>query len=436
MPPPQFNPVKPPLPKLVQLLWLAIIAMAITACAMRPYEPVSVGDAGFLQRAKTQQQGDLRITAAVPDAAEALALTSLDLYEQGVQPVWIEVENRTAQNARVALWSIDRDYFSPIEVAYTNRKKFSRQGYRDMERWFHDNALPRIIPAGETLSGLVFTHFKPGTKGFNVDVFSNTDPTTFTFFMPIPGFEADYTEVDFAGMYDESEIRRFSLNELREALETDLGCCVTDSSGKLDGGPLNTVLVGSPLAVRRSLLRGDWTETQRAEITERGLHQQMYRGRPADATVTLDRKYGNEQLILHLWLTPWVVESELVWVGQVYYTTLDQNWLGELAGGSYPVDSSFLATFASESPSADVDSALTFLVQNFWYNQSISRWGMVDGVGQSTVENPHATFRGDAFFTQGKRSVLFLSETPVALDEGRIIFDNPLTKARKATSDE
>lgn len=434
MPPPHL--LVPPLPMLARLLWLTIIAVSVTACALRPYEPVSVGDSDFLRRAKTQQQGDLRVTAAVPDAEETRALTNLALYDQGVQPVWLEVENKTAENVRVALWSIDRDYFSPIEVAYTNRKKFSRQGYRDMERWFHDNALPRVIPAGEKRSGLVFTHFKPGTKGFNIDVFSNTNPTTFTFFMPIPGFEADYTEVDFAGMYDAAEIRRLSVPELRMALETDLGCCVTDSSGKLDGGPLNTVLVGSPLAVRRSLLRGDWTETRRAEMDERGLRQQMYRGRSADAIVTLDRKDGDEQLILQLWLTPWVADSEQVWIGQVYYTTLDQKWLGELTGAAYARDSSFLSNFASESPSADVDSALTFLVQNFWYNQSVRQWGVVDGVGRSTVENPHATFRGDAFFTRGKRSVLFLSETPVALDEGRIIFDNPLARDNKATSDE
>ena len=48
----------------------------------------------------------------------------------------------------------------PVGVATQNpelRKKFSGQGYEDMQRWFYDNGLPRFIPPGETRSGLVFT---------------------------------------------------------------------------------------------------------------------------------------------------------------------------------------------------------------------------------------------------------------------------------------
>ena len=166
----------------------------------------------------------MTISAAVPDAEEARALTGLDLYAQGIQPIWIKIENKAATSARVAPWSIDREYFSPIEVAYMNRKKFSSAGYRDMERWFYDNSLQREIPPGASRSGLVFTNLRPGTKGFNVDVFSADTMHDFTFFVPLPGFTADFMEVDFDGLYEEAEIRELTVEELQLALETDLSC--------------------------------------------------------------------------------------------------------------------------------------------------------------------------------------------------------------------
>jgi hypothetical protein len=426
-------PGKTPAQLCLRLVLHLVCLALVTGCAFKRYQPVDIDGAGFLQRAQTQESNGIRVTAAVPDAAETEALTGIALYEQGVQPVWLEVENQTGRPLRAALWSVDRDYFSPIEVAYMNRKKFSGGSYGELERWFHDNAMVRQVPPGETRSGFVFTHYKPGTKGFNLDLFSSTQPTTFTFFIPMPGFTADYTEVDFGALYTNDEFRTLDREELREALETELPCCVTDESGTAKGGPLNVVLVGSALAVRRSLLRGDWVETQREEMDRRGLQLQRYRGRRADATVKLGRKDGNEQIILHLWVTPWRTEGAPVWVGQVYYTTLDQQWIGALSRDSVIDTSSFLAQFASESVSADVDSALSFLVQNFWYNQSLTAYGLVDGIGAATIEEPHATFRGDAFFTKGQRAVMFLSETPVAIDEGKIIYNNPLG-ARRAVA--
>jgi hypothetical protein len=245
--------------KTVRACLLAAMALVLTACAVRPYQGVDVDSATFLGRAKSSEQDNLRISAAVPDATETKALTGLDLYAMGIQPVWLKLESAGTSGARVALWSIDRDYFSPIEVAYMNRKKFSAQGYRDMERWFHDNGLPRRVPAGKTVSGLVFTNLRRGTKGFNVDVFSPTDPSSFTFFIPLPGFTADYMEVDFETIYSGQTVPKLSREALQTALENDLSCCVTDSSGTFQGGPINAVLVGTPKAVRRSLLRGNWS---------------------------------------------------------------------------------------------------------------------------------------------------------------------------------
>ena len=107
--------------------WLALFALTcyLGGCASSQYTPMAPEAVGFLERAVTLEDGPLTLRAALPDADETAALTGLDLYDQGVQPVWIEVTNGSDQGVRAALWSIDRDYFSPLEVAYTNKGEYS-----------------------------------------------------------------------------------------------------------------------------------------------------------------------------------------------------------------------------------------------------------------------------------------------------------------------
>jgi hypothetical protein len=403
----------------VLLLWLAIFS---TGCAVRPYHGVDVDTASFLERAETQQQGNLRVTAAVPDAAETEALTGLDLYEQGIQPVWLKVENTGSSIARVANRSVDKDYFSPIEVAYKNRKKFSSRGYEDMQRWFHGNGLERRIPPGESRSGLVFTNLKPGTKGFNLDIFSNKRATSFTFFLPLPGFTADYTRVDFDNLYPQNQIRQVDEASLKTVLEQQFPCCATDDTGELNGGPINLVLVGTPLAVRRSLLRGDWQETSADQKLAARSREHLYRGRQPDTVFYLKRADGNERLQVNLWAAPLRVGPDWVWVGQVFYRSHDRPLIEFVRERESLKDSKFFSRFVGESVSADIDSAQRFILQHFWYNHSLLKAGYVAGAGVCPLENPCSTFDGVGYFTDGERVVMFLSETPVALDDGRIIY--------------
>ena len=128
----------------------AVIALVnmVSACASGPYTPTEVSSASFLQRSLQQSSGPIEVEVAVPSAAESKALTGLDLYQQGIQPIWVKVTNNSGFMARVAHWSIDRHYFPPIEVAYMNRKPYSKAAYASMERWFYENGLPRRIPPG------------------------------------------------------------------------------------------------------------------------------------------------------------------------------------------------------------------------------------------------------------------------------------------------
>ena len=408
----------------LRLIAVGLFALVLSACATRPYDGTEVSSAAFLQRSITQEVGDLTVTAAVPDAEETALLTGLDLYDQGVQPVWLKVENRSATQARIATWSIDRHYFSPIEVAYTNRKKFSSQGYVDMERWFKDNGMPRFIPAGETRSGLVFTNLRRGTKGFNLVIFANRASHDFTFFVPLPGFVADFMEVDFANLYTEDEIQDLDLPALKIALEEDLHCCARDPSGQLDGGPFNVVLIGTGMAVRRAMLRGGWLETSAEEGVAERARRQKFDGRQPDAIFMQEREdaEGNERIQLHMWMSPWRTNDEPVWVGQVFYVNPDGNFLDQFDDETIR-DSTLLSYFARESVMADIDSAQRFLLQNLWYNGGMRAAGFVDGVGEVPIDKPITGFGGGAYFTDGWRLVAILSEEPVAFDDVVIRFD-------------
>jgi hypothetical protein len=331
------------------------------------------------------------------------------------------VENRSDAQARLVLHSVDPEYFSPIEVAYMNRRGFSSEGYRDMERWFHDHGMPRVTPAGETGSGLVFTHLLPGSKGFNLTVFNRMQAHDFTFFVPLPGFVADFMKVDFANLYSDAERRDVSLGEFRSLLEDELPCCALDPSGELKGGPLNVVMIGSGLAVRRAMLRGGWLETSAGEDVAERAREQRFHGRQPDAIFSKLRHDGDERIRLHLWMAPWSLRGEPVWVGTVYYFTA-------LAMGLDLADVDFLPPAlaklaARESVSADVDGAQAFLFQNIWYNGSLRRVGYVDGIGAASIENPTIGFGGVAYFTEGRRLVLQLSEEPTDLQEIEFLFD-------------
>ena len=342
----------------------------------------------------------MRVSAAVPDAGETAELFGLSLYEKGVQPVWIEVKNNSADLLRLSIWSIDSDYYSPLEVAWMNRKGYSGEGQAAMERSLYDAAIDRRIPPGEKRSGFVFTHLKPGTKGFNVDLISDQLRShTFTFFVPMPGFSADYMAVDFKRLYDDDEIVELDLDTLRPALE-QAEFYASDMSGTLQGLPLNVAIVGTPLALRRAFLRANWQETELGSSLVGVAREQHYAGRPPDGTFIKTRADGTERKVLSLWLTPMRVGQEPVWLGQTVTAVGGSGKAGD---------------YSLVSP--DIDTPYIYLMQNFWYSQSLTRIGFVRAGEAVSSAAPIETFSGWRYYTNGMRGVLWLSEDPVGLDE-------------------
>ena len=393
----------------------------VLACSAAPYRYEPLQNYGVVARAVSQEQGAIRVRASVPSREEAEAILGFPIYKRSIQPIWLEISNNGPNRARFVHVSVDREYFSPLEVAYMHKKYFSKQGWMDMERHLMATAIPRVIPGGETVSGFIYTHASDGTKSFNVDVFytgsGNPEYEEFTFFIDVPGFVADHATVDFDALYAAEDIRDLDNDQLREEL-LQFPCCSSNRDGSGMGQPINIVLVAGGLEVLQSLLRAGWSETS-YEKDDNYLNNINYLfGRPPDAVFRKNRGktiYTTERNELSLWLAPFTNRGTGVWMGQIKHAI----------GQRYKINEIFFG--AAQDP--DVDDGRNFLLQNLWYSQSIAAVAYSNTGKPVPIEEPVVDFNNNAWFTDGGRIVMWLSGDPVALQEARNLqWDDP-TKA-------
>ena len=372
-----------------------VTAIWLCACAAAPYAPAALDSVPFRDREQTQTEGPVMVRAAVPGPEETQALFDLPLYDSGIQPVWLEVRNGTDTRMRYAPVGTDADYFSPQEVAYVHRGGFSKQGKVKMNRYFYDMGMSRVIPPGESRSGFVFTHARPGTKAFNVDLFgaSRDNDVSFTFFINVPGFAPDHSDAYFEELYSADQIRELDRAELRSELAT-MDHFTRDRSGQQKSLPINLVVIGEPLEVLQALIRANWVETPRTEA-EIASTAEYFLDRPADVVFTTNRDASGERNELRFWLGPMRAEGLPVWFAQVTHHIGQGKRRAQL--------------------DPDLDDAATFFLQDIWYGQGLARYGWVKGQGEVTFENSRRTFAGAEYFTSGNLAVTWLTGETVSM---------------------
>lgn len=388
-------------------------ALLLGGCA-NGWSPLPVSDVAFLERAQTIDDQGIRVTAAVPTANESSAIFGVNLYRRGIQPVWIEIENRTPEAVSFMPFGLDANYFTPLESAsmYSSRKQQSA-----MEQYFFASEVNPEITPGETRNGFVFSHIDEGTKAFNVDLIGENNSWRNTFFIPVPGLKIDHQNIDFAGLYNADDIRELSESELINALE-ELPCCTTDSKSEGSGDPLNLVVIGEPRELYYAFIRSGWDETEVVTASS-GFKTAVsfitggeYRyspvsslyvfGRAQDVALQKARSNIHERNHLRLWLTPYKFEGKSVWIGQI----------------SRDIGVRFtMKTITTHKVDPNVDETREFLVENLAYHQSLQKLGYVDGAVAAEIQTPRHNLTGDPYFTDGSRVVLWISGDPVALDD-------------------
>jgi hypothetical protein len=384
----------------LRAVFVAVVVSLSVGCATKSYRPQPDAAAALQARAQSQSKGSVTVSASVPGAVESEQLFGLPLYMRGVQPVWLDIENRGDDLLRFTPTSVDDEYFSPLEVAYVHRRGYTKDAKQEMEQYFYEQGMERFIPPGESRAGYVFTHLRAGTKAFNVDVFGHAGTSyRFTFFLDVPGFTPDYAEIDFRKLYAPGQVRVLDEAGLREALKS-LPCCSADSSGALTGNPFNVVFIAQGRSLRYALLRADWVETERRE----GSHSQShhYLGRPPDGTFHKLRRGGGTRDELRVWLMPMMLGETPVWLAQVSH---------DLAGSKRGL----ILDAEQDTTDPDLDAARRYLLQNFWYAQALAKYGHVWSGEAVPIGEPRANFDGAEYFTDGYLAVLWIADEPTSL---------------------
>jgi hypothetical protein len=385
----------------------------------------------YLERAETQENGPLRVTAAVPSAKETQALFGAQLYRRNVQPVWVQVENKGSTPVRLFPVGVEAMYYTPTESAFMDGAEKPQAIEISRARRFYSVYTGLVaVPPGEISAGFVFTSLDEGTKGFNVDLLGVDDSYyPFTFFIPVPGLQIDHQNVDWDNLYANNEWLDF--NEpapLIEWLEAS-PCCTTDKKGQDQGDPLNLVVIGELDDVYYAFLRAGWDET---ETIHGGSLQKTvssffsggaYRyspvsglyvfGRPQDVAFQKIRSNIHERNHLRLWLSPARYNGVPVFVGQI----------------SRDIGVRFSKrTITTHEVDPDVDETREFLLENLAYSQSLAAIAYVGGVGQAPMDAPRYNLTGSRYFTDGYRVVLWVTANPTSIADIQVFeWRNPGT---------
>lgn len=374
-------------------------------------------------RLHVQTQRELTVTTAVPSAEETEAIFGADLYARNIQPVWVQVENRSDTALFLTPMGMDPAYYTPREAHQrTSRGVVSGPSGDAFER----KAISRLRVAPRSIrSGYIFSRVDEGTKSFNVDVVGGGAPRMMTFFVPVPGLKLDHHEVDIKGMYPESELKHLDLPALVAELER-LPCCVRDQRGEDRGDPLNLVLIGDTQDMYYAFLRAGWDETETIYSTSliktaaSALSGGRYRyspvsalyvfGRAQDAALQRARKSIHERNHLRVWLTPLRVDDKPVWIGQI----------------SRDIGVRFTwRTITTHKIDPDVDETREFLLEDMAYSQSLAKFGYVGGVGQAPYDQPRHNLTGDPYFTDGRRVVMWISGKQASISEIEVLDLSP-----------
>jgi len=392
----------------IVLLFLLLLA----GCAAPPLQTESLD---YRARAETQTDGGIRVSAAVLSPQESESSFGLPLADEGIQPVWVEIENQEDETLYLMLLSLDPNYFSPSELAWIFRGEIDGT-LSDKIAVFLDKSVSIVISPGSTMSGYVFTNLDPGAKAFAVELFGERDVRTFEFIQTVPGFEADFMRVDFDQLYAPSDVQDLDLDGLRQYIEV-LPCCVLGGDAKTPGDPLNLAIVGDGLHVLSTLVRRGWdlTETMRTDTIWRtvaaSIFSWQYRtspvsplylfDRPQDLALQKTRGTVDERNHLRLWLAPVTLDGRDVWVGQI------SRDIGVRLSRK---------TLVTHKIDPIVDEARLYITLDLAAAQSLQAVGYVKGVGYSDVESPRFNYTKDPFYTDGLRVVLILGRRRVPID--------------------
>ena len=429
-----------------------------------PYEPAP-SEAAYLTRAQVQEDPRAKVTVAVPSSAESHQLFGVDLARRGIQPVFVQIENRSPEPLRLQLVGIDPRYFTPLEAAaavhFSILRRLSafgalgwmflpllllvpfklitaHQANRRMDDLFRERGF-RLgpIPAATTAAGFVFTTLDLGTKAVHVrlvpagdiraaveragaghdrDLLAHAaapEPVVdLAFTVPVPGIAADYLHKDFEKLVPATTVEDVSLATLVERLEA-LPVTTTNASGSRPGDPVNLVVIGEFAAVLGGFA-ARWDESETITLatcwkTVRAfLLGSSYRYSPVSAL----HLFGRPQDIA-LQRTRHSINERIhlrLWLSTLAFQA-QPVWVGQVSrdiGVRFTWRAWNLTTHRIDP---DVDESRDYVLEDLSLAGRVEAAGYVGGVGASTRAAPNRNLTGDPWHSDGQRAVIVVSPT-------------------------
>jgi hypothetical protein len=147
---------------------------------------------GYRERAQTSTTGPLTVSAAALSAEESAAVYGVPLAGKGIQPVWVEVENRDDIPYWLLFPGLDPNFFPASEVAEALAAGSEGTTPADLDARFQVLAFRNPVPPGRTVSGYVLTNLHEGVKLVQVDLFGDRKGYSISFLSVVPGLRTDY----------------------------------------------------------------------------------------------------------------------------------------------------------------------------------------------------------------------------------------------------
>ena len=399
--------------------FIIVVLLSLFATFSSDAGPNLTAEQSFMSRSEFRQQGPVTVRAALLTDDESEQYFGASLADQGIQVVWLSVDNASDLRLRFLPIITDRDYFSAPEVERLLRVWWRGSANASIASVVAQSPVPDVIAQNRTAAGFVFTHREGGLKLLEVGFETDRQMLRFRFVLPVGDSSYAIEKVDFGSIYPPGTVQAVDLAALREKL-AQLHCCVTDKAGTTNGDPLNIVVVGRGIDALFAFIERGWRldepfdlhstyRTIRAFLFGREyLHAPVSPlfvfGRQQDVALQKARDNISQRNHLRLWLAPFTIDGLQVWVGQI----------SRDIGIKLTTQSWYLTTHVI---SPDVDQDRFYLMQDLFLSGAVSRFGFVRGVEVSSMPDPRANLTGEPYLTDGLRLVLFLNEPRRSFDQ-------------------
>ncbi len=426
------------------LVLLVLVVIFQAGCATRSsFVPERLVPPDHLTGVQTKQIKDVVVSVAVLTDEQAQQHFGVDLGDNGLQALWMKVEN--GQDGR--LWfiqnTLDPDLYTADEAALMMESHVPKNEYGLLHQHFRDESMRVALQSHTVTEGFVFLPRAEGGRyvdirltgdAYQVEEAKKSETVAtgkpseieiwdfrFGFAMPLPDGEFDYERLDTEHTYENVELPDLELEELRLALE-QLPCCATNEVGDENADPLNIVIVGDAHDLLNSLTRSGWSFTHRISLKSisrmvgAAVKDEPYAVAPVSSLYAFNRKQDfalqraraniSQRNHMRFWLAPFTYRNQQVWVGQI----------SRDIGIKLSAKSPSLTTHIIDP---EMDLAREYLLHSLLAQGFVEKFGFVTGSTFAPREQPAHNLTDDPYFSDGMRLVVMLSPDPLPLVEIR-----------------